>query len=768
MHANANIRETILVELFTKPRVLHHKEYDRANRILFPGRDDFTNFLSSDDDQERRRYSHKIINRLVFQHRLSPPSSLLRNLLEYEDNLKPTRGTYDYVPQDHFVHLVHLYLYGIWLFARYAPFHSLVLSELNRTKRNLLSSPTTDGKLHSDYNLFAVAWSSAILYHDVAYPIESITPSERNEPNAKTRARLAPFTNISSLAVWDIIVRALSRLIAFHTVVSNSPESIEDYCIHGQWHVKRNGTTVPVSNELNDLVKQLRHLPLVIGHECVSLLLSFLAPANIFAILEHVAQGIPVLMLSLDPKKEECYLCEGAFFNRFNRYTLAELTAGARMADNFHNDFVWRYSALSPLEEWTTQMKCIFENRVLEEKFLSVVSRIEKQPDYKKLFLGTKVSSSELVFAVVNTLSANPPNFEEQGFEVSKSLSKAYSKGRSRIPLIVGDSVAKYLKTVDRNAFEPYSANNFRVTAEKAVSLLQQRGARQHLVKDVEKGLEDDPIIAKERLEIDIKDCIAALVDNLIHVFPTDKELENPFRQGATRYFPSEVNLKAAISESDFKDLSKTIRANMNNLSLKQLLDRYRIGWPKLEGVVNSDDVVDHGFAAALIQSTCLDYYRKILAMQRTKEMGTRERRAAAVILDLNFGKCESDEYKRIVAEEAFIRKTVPFVVFIHNMYPENLNGLTWFRTHLKEMPFAYLTLFADATQKWDRKKLVNEANSKLTNLVPGSRFNASIEQDKIHFRMLMRGQHSGEDLLDQLKQFLANADSFATFELNY
>ena len=128
-----NIRERFRRALFeNRPQFMGEALITNQN-LVFPGRDEFIRFLTETDNQKRTESAKKILSRLAYESRIYLPYSLIISILTVEEN-NFSNSSESHIPQDHFVHLVNLYLLGIYLFTSHKKLHRS-LSAHFRTKR---------------------------------------------------------------------------------------------------------------------------------------------------------------------------------------------------------------------------------------------------------------------------------------------------------------------------------------------------------------------------------------------------------------------------------------------------------------------------------------------------------------------------------------------------------------------------------------------------------------------------------------------------------
>ena len=158
---------------FPEPIVTKKSVFWALHDRMFPCPNVFRDFLSTSDMSEKVEQAKYIIQRLCFESNFPPPYSLLMNLEEFENSDVNKTGNKYYVPQDHFCHLVYLYLLGLYLFF-YVPVLNKgltgeYLSNRQESQYDLAINATKD---------FISYWKYFCLYHDLTYPIEQIRGSK--------------------------------------------------------------------------------------------------------------------------------------------------------------------------------------------------------------------------------------------------------------------------------------------------------------------------------------------------------------------------------------------------------------------------------------------------------------------------------------------------------------------------------------------------------------------------------------------------------------
>ena len=88
MIPNKNIRVTLLKLLFIQPNPINRSDYQHAKEKIFPGINNFINFLKQEDHQLIVKCAKEILQRLTYNIDYPPASRLTNNLLAFEDKEK--------------------------------------------------------------------------------------------------------------------------------------------------------------------------------------------------------------------------------------------------------------------------------------------------------------------------------------------------------------------------------------------------------------------------------------------------------------------------------------------------------------------------------------------------------------------------------------------------------------------------------------------------------------------------------------------------------
>ncbi len=150
-----NLNKKILDRLFiNKDVALEREKYvELYDRIWF-AEGAFVPFLKTSNPDLKLSYAKKIFRQLLMLEDIVLPLSLVKSVIETQYVL--VKETTKYVPQDHIVHSVNMYILGVYLFFNHELFHK----KLKYTKSEKIF-------------LFIRKWRLFAFYHDVGYYMEA-------------------------------------------------------------------------------------------------------------------------------------------------------------------------------------------------------------------------------------------------------------------------------------------------------------------------------------------------------------------------------------------------------------------------------------------------------------------------------------------------------------------------------------------------------------------------------------------------------------------
>lgn len=164
------IADTLLSSLFFKDPPFMPSVLAEHESTIFPRRQEFIHFLQESDSQKRIESAHRLIDALLLESGLLLPKSYFSLLLASEERTGPQLKSDTYVQQDHYVHLVELYLLGLYVFFYHKKIHRKLLRHFKSLRQRTANSirSTEEGAFLD----FLFCWRAFVLLHDITYPLE--------------------------------------------------------------------------------------------------------------------------------------------------------------------------------------------------------------------------------------------------------------------------------------------------------------------------------------------------------------------------------------------------------------------------------------------------------------------------------------------------------------------------------------------------------------------------------------------------------------------
>ena len=145
--------------LFLEKKVNYHNDiYNLLYGIIWPTADNFLQFLSSSDISLKIKYAKRIYDDFALSNDLFLPPALMRDVLQDQIN-KLNLISGQYIPQDHIIHSINLYIFGVYVFFSMQYFNNSILKDYNNNYEGIKD--------------FILKWQIFSLFHDVGYYFES-------------------------------------------------------------------------------------------------------------------------------------------------------------------------------------------------------------------------------------------------------------------------------------------------------------------------------------------------------------------------------------------------------------------------------------------------------------------------------------------------------------------------------------------------------------------------------------------------------------------
>lgn len=215
-------------ELFeTKIVKLANQHYKECYNVIWPCEETFKKFLIATESTVKLKYAKEIFMYMQSFGKVFLPKTYIDNMIHYQQTNLVSNNSY--IPQDHVVHSVNLYILGIYLFFNSTVFHYNIIDKcsLKSSKKDIILS-------------FLDKWKTFAYYHDIGYYFEGNIKGDGNFPATEEQSfneYIDIFKNLTSYHV----VRSTARLITDASILQNSNikfDHKEVLISNGEW-VKR-------------------------------------------------------------------------------------------------------------------------------------------------------------------------------------------------------------------------------------------------------------------------------------------------------------------------------------------------------------------------------------------------------------------------------------------------------------------------------------------------------------------------------------------------
>lgn len=721
----ATISKTLLEKLFENPSPASGAHgFAIMTAEMFPTSAVFIDFLTESHSEEQVRLAKDILLRLAYGARTFPPNKLIFNLLEVESRLAGTAAKAPFNGRDHFVHLVNLYLLGLYVFWYHEAFHKKIVSQFEELVDHQ-DNRSRGERRYRAISHFVKAWRDFVLFHDLGYPWEVL------DGTAEMARFIKPFSDSLRYSSKDGALYILSLLIALEGLQEDEmlKDFAADFKVYFRLRTKPNQDFFPTpEKEFLEEWQGAKRLPLSVDCSLWRLMKQLVPPADLLSVLEESESGNPVASSNaqlhrLLPKQSRISLDEDSDQIPLPGGMSIHLHGAARRAKYHWTHYVRdldKHLASCSAELLGSASGATF--RSFARSFLSGIQ--------SKASVSDGLHFEDFAFSVYQRLLAS---IDFDLFDEGKSSDLAiyhrllagelhgqkgllFTEISTAIRLLL-EAKAKELETLE----DPITPTT--VPLEEYLEVLfEELDERTELARQVKEKLSERiKTRVKEKKDLVgfykiLKEKIAkVLPDSFETVFPRFSE-ETPTGIVANpRWSVFKAHRFAASLENVFKQ---------RGLTGLDCLESYR---PPYAGMSSGPPFVDHGIASALLLAQIQDSWGRVL---ETADNPLRN------LLNLRGGSDEVDaEHSSVVAHE------VIYTIFVHNLYPKFFSDPqnSHFRTKFnKHQAFTYFALLCDSLQPWDRKRLFNQATGVPPHTTYAEHFNIEIVGDV--FRISERG----------------------------
>jgi hypothetical protein len=781
----SNIRQTLLRHLMDRPRPHNRAAYAVALPRLFPTPTVVREFLRTSNAQNRADLAKRFIFHLIHDRSCPPPSRLLMNLLDFEERSAAV-GVPDsskYVGQDHFVHLVNLYLLGVYLYAYHPSLHRRCKLHLLRIQRaaservRRSSNGDATGEraaallaTYNEYELFAEAWAYFVLYHDLGYPLEATPESEVS----KNQTFLTPFNKIQKGLFKDVALKALSNLFALELLLSDDDSiPLSEYLVGQEIYIPwkkcgkdaiscfvslagKDGDGAQLDakgkKELSTRLKAARHYPRLQGQHAIRTLNSVLPEDATVAVLESLDHGSPLLLLlrweppassredqcavfSLVPTKNLPRACQS--LDAADLVQMAFKTASAPSTDT-----QWEYFVIDGRQWLDKTARALMGAKTDSYRQLRefVDQKLHAVPGLN-LEDADGAETARVIYRYLCTQLGYVDESEPSGsLDLVMGLaSDSFAQIAGKFHEVVGRCAADLVRReIEEGKLEPFDL--LTKNDSNAVRQLLSEQIRK-LAPEIARKFDDrvNPILAQDVSSYrSLRECHSRLRDLAALAEPKVRAADiAPISIAKGKPLSVDVNASPAIANS-VKEADEATR-KMGFPTYSELAKSYLPPHRKVPAVEPKDaPVIDHGIASGI---ACLASREQYAAFQVALAAHPGLKAPSDVLmLRLAFGVGSDEEDRTLSLFTNEVLLDAAATVSVHNLYPAALGSrYRGMKSTLQAAPWAFFAMLADALQVWDRERNINQALAELPPVVPSEDFDLQVRGPSIY--VALRGE---------------------------
>ncbi len=773
MKLKKNIRETLKLALFISPNPPKcKKDYLYLTDFIFPNKELFISFLEEENTDRQISLAKDILLCITYDSHFAPPTRLLFNILDMDS------GDLDekldaYIKRDHFVHLVHSYLLGIYVYFYHTPINEKItkIFQLKRSRKKILD-PSLNLSAKKDA---IIAWRYFVLYHDLAYPFEYYLGINNQNDTFKDKQKryLKAFEKISKSIGKDLVFKSLSKVIAINNLNTAHNEELFNLLVANYLIEEKDGKEsaivkniygedVDIVNDISDdRWGKAQKLAGIYGYKTLRNIVNVFPKEHMLAVLFDsnnypIALYIPnnpsatsqeKSILNVDEIEKNCEDSHIVYITKYYKKKMDSSILSSSFPFNdtqFNNNYVFEYFYTYPLEQIDIFLNYLFSG-IEKKDYQEALEHLTNLTKSKLELITTENEFQQYCFDIYLALykfsgyykyMEDDPSINSSAID---SIIHEINNLNNNIPNLISSIINKILK----NELPP--KDYFQLSKKDAAGIVgeiftEAFGNYDTMIEKISDIILDD-IVANNNLVTTIR----SMRENLGNKFKID--IPSNFLINYENSSMSVDNLFEAIEKDSFYlSVSKKMK-DVGVGEFKEVFNNYKPAYYK------GEKYYDHGICSALIMIEILNVYENILSQDRS-DINLLRLKNLSINKDISQWDLKRN-YKRsdILTESCF-------AIAIHNLYPTSLKNEKY-KTDLLKSPFAYFAILIDTLQPWDRKYSANQAYMDLPYATTSSNFNIEIVKNKIRITEgspEIKLEKRFSQLKNNLNDFLKNA----------
>lgn len=426
------INRTLMDKLFDNPTPLEDKSdaFSILYNRLFPDKLAFKYFLSTNNYDEQIQVSKVIIQRICFESNYPPAYDLLVNLLQYESTDENQAQLHSYTPQDHFVHIVNSYIFGIYLYF-YHPILGAKLTKyfIGARKKDRNTNPVLNAT--KDFISF---WKYFCLFHDVAYPIEGafryscdkndeifFEEERRKKVEIKRKSKeslkyVTAFLNLQNFNIkeWGAaaVARYLTVLDLFYDETNKTADELFlNHKVTYIHHSSENESTISDFSATREIAKNYVCIEKLFSYEHFKLLSGFIKPEDTLIVIVDTHTLIPVAFKYYTNHIKKVYIISQSRY--IDKLDTSIEDVFEEEEDYFSSRFTIRFCIKNPLDKFKAITPSWGSGRLTIDEINEIRKKI-----FQKVTVNGIPSDSHVRFANITDAS----ELDDYSFEIFRNV----------------------------------------------------------------------------------------------------------------------------------------------------------------------------------------------------------------------------------------------------------------------------------------------------------------------------------------------------------
>lgn len=724
------LNKRFLSELFDQKQVRCHQDlYQKLFHQIWPCEWYFREFLNCSVTDLKIDYAKKIYAYFRAFEDVVLPEFAITNVISLQLH-RLVDSTKGYVPQDHVMHSINLYIMGVYLFFNFPLFHKRVLAQD-------LSGRTLSIKVKR----FIQKWKMFSLYHDVGYYFESNIDCEGNV-SGEVIPEINKYNKIYTQLIFEYVTRSVARTILSVATIQRSNRffscSALNFAPSRPWRSR--GKELSKDGEIANVLAKYEGATII----------KDIQSDRAFSHFVMVMDDQDILVIIYDREEYPIGYVERSGNTIKNVFVLKDSILDrteVNCAENCESLF-----AQLPCE--CTLNFCIYnaEEAVyshLPREYTTLAKRFYKQlPEKLRLQMtcaSTDAQINQCYFDIYNWLID-----KVGGYLCTEQPISKYE--------IFQQSMRKYYEGAIENCLLSYICDLVKNFSDIKIGNIKD------VLGTVSKSLGDERIITRLADEIDEKAaqryCVEEGVshDMLTYYAQTFYQVQSDFTESKIQDGESlnsnlpnylkmthimRIDNENKIQLEIFRHNNEKFEINLYD-QIKQMARNLNINFDKLTKYETSHTRGDHGLISAglIFQAVVFSHY---FAEYCKKHSDMKSAWYGTLGYDsLRSGECISD-YAEVI-----------FSILLHNVYTYDSDptfGVDY-RHSIDEDAFSYFCAFCDTFQRWHRPKQIDYAKTWLPQKhFLGDEFDLLVTEDRICLKCNMQdGDHIRESLCEENK----------------